>query len=166
MLTLKEKMEIVNVIDKEKLATRAIASRFHIGKTQATMIARNKEDIRRLWQSGVNMNQKRSFFKTVGLNIDKTCFECFINARNRRIPIYYLFFHLLYLCIYLIKFSLKRAPPISGQKSWNPDCPLMGAFTVYQISDQSVNRKTVKFQLLDLKQQHQQQHQQQTGQAK
>ena len=87
MLTLKEKMEIVNVIDKEKLSTRAIASRFHIGKTQATLIAKNKEDIRRLWQSGVNEQQKRSFCKTEGLNIDKACFEWFVSARNRRIPI-------------------------------------------------------------------------------
>ncbi|XP_066253423.1 tigger transposable element-derived protein 6-like [Euwallacea similis] len=87
MLTLKEKMEIVNVIDKEKLSTRTIASRFHIGKTQATMIAKNKEDIRRLWQSGANEHQKKRFFKTEGWNIDKACFEWFINARNRRIPI-------------------------------------------------------------------------------
>lgn len=61
MLTLKEKMEIVNIIDKEKLSTRAIAARFSIGKTQATMIAKNKEDIRRLWQSGVNVHQKKVF---------------------------------------------------------------------------------------------------------
>lgn len=41
--------------------------RFHIGKTQAGEISRNKETIRSKWESGINVLQKRSFFKIRGI---------------------------------------------------------------------------------------------------
>ena len=40
MLSLEEKMEIVNVVDKEKISVRSLATRFNIGKTQAAEIAK------------------------------------------------------------------------------------------------------------------------------
>ncbi|KAJ3615426.1 hypothetical protein MTP99_007389 [Tenebrio molitor] len=87
MLTLKEKMEVVNVLDKEKLSVRALAKRFNIGKTQAAELAKKKEDIRSKWQSGVNVNQKKSLLKPEGLNIDKMCYQWFVKARSQNIPI-------------------------------------------------------------------------------
>lgn len=108
MLTLKEKMEVVNVLDRERLSVRGLAKRlvmefnlsqtntiryisccyrFNIGKTQAAEITKKKDDIRSKWQSGINVNQKKSFLKTEGLNTDKLCFEWFAKARTQNIPI-------------------------------------------------------------------------------
>lgn len=77
-------MEVVNVIDKEKLTTRVIVSRFHIGNVQSTVIAK------------IDEHQKRSFFKTEGLNIDKVWFESMLNlclrenrkSEDKRISLY------------------------------------------------------------------------------
>ncbi|XP_066252153.1 tigger transposable element-derived protein 4-like [Euwallacea similis] len=87
ILSLKEKMEIINLLDKEKLSVRSAAARFNIGKTQAVNIARNKEETRIGWQSGVNVEQKRSFLKTESYDIDKMCCDWFAKARNKNIPI-------------------------------------------------------------------------------
>lgn len=86
MLSLKEKMEIVNVLDKETVSVRNLAKRFNIGKTQAAEIAKNKEDIRTKWQSGINTNQKKDFRKKEGFIIDKKCFEWFVKHRSQNIP--------------------------------------------------------------------------------
>jgi hypothetical protein len=61
--------------------------RFNIGKTQAAELAKKKEDIRSKWQSGVNVNQKKSLLKPEGLNIDKMCYQWFVKARSQNIPI-------------------------------------------------------------------------------
>lgn len=87
MLTLKEKMEVVNLLDRERVSVRDLAKRFNIGKTQAAEITKNKEDIRSKWQSGININQKKVFLKKEGFNIDKRCFEWFVKARSQNIPI-------------------------------------------------------------------------------
>ncbi|XP_050298576.1 tigger transposable element-derived protein 6-like [Anthonomus grandis grandis] len=87
MLSLKEKMEVVNVLDRESVSVRHYAKRFNIGKTQATEIAKNKENIRSKWQSGTNINQKKDFLKKEGFAINKTCFEWFVKARSQNIPI-------------------------------------------------------------------------------
>ncbi|XP_071054692.1 tigger transposable element-derived protein 6-like [Onthophagus taurus] len=73
MLMLKEKMEIVCLLDKEKLSVRDIAKKFKIGKTQAAKIVKDKEKIRKKWQSGVS--------------IDKACFEWFVKAKNQNIAV-------------------------------------------------------------------------------
>ncbi|XP_050310349.1 tigger transposable element-derived protein 6-like [Anthonomus grandis grandis] len=87
MLSLKEKMEVVDVLDRESVSVRHLAKRFNIGKTQAAEIGKNKEDIRSKWQSGTNINQKKDFLKKEGFAIDKTCFEWFVKARSQNIPI-------------------------------------------------------------------------------
>ncbi|XP_050308745.1 tigger transposable element-derived protein 6-like [Anthonomus grandis grandis] len=87
MLSLKEKMEVVNVLDRESVSVRHLAKRFNIGKTQAAEIAKNKEVIRSKLQSGTNINQKKDFLKKEGFAIDKTCFDWFVKARSQSIPI-------------------------------------------------------------------------------
>ncbi|XP_054734021.1 tigger transposable element-derived protein 4-like [Anastrepha obliqua] len=87
VLFIKEKMEIINVFEKDKLSVRGIAKRFNIGKTQAAEINKNKEKIRSKWESGVNVHQKRSFLKEGGSEIDKMCFNWFAKARSQNIPI-------------------------------------------------------------------------------
>ncbi|XP_053966944.1 tigger transposable element-derived protein 6-like [Anastrepha ludens] len=84
VLSIKEKMEIINVVEKDKLSVRGIAKRFNIGKTQAAEINKN---IRSKWESEVNVHQKRSFLKEGGSEIDKMCFNCFAKARSQHIPI-------------------------------------------------------------------------------
>lgn len=61
--------------------------RFNIGKTQAAEIARNKDKIRTKWLSGINVNQKKSFLRTEGFNIDRLCYEWFSRARSQNIPV-------------------------------------------------------------------------------
>ncbi|XP_036320191.1 tigger transposable element-derived protein 4-like [Rhagoletis pomonella] len=87
LLSIKEKMEIINVFEKEKLSVRGIAKRFNIGKTQAAEINKNKEKIRSKWESGSNVHQKRSFLKEGGSDIDRMCFDWFAKARSQKIPI-------------------------------------------------------------------------------
>ncbi|XP_066253585.1 tigger transposable element-derived protein 6-like [Euwallacea similis] len=67
MLTLKEKIDIVKTYDKKKLNVRNLSKRFNIGKTQAAV--------------------KRNFIKPMGLNIDKFCYDWFVKARNKGIPL-------------------------------------------------------------------------------
>lgn len=80
-------MQVINTFDEEKTSVRELAKRFHIGKTQAAEIIKKREDIRAKWHAGTNVNQKRSFFKTEGLQVDKLCYEWFVKARNKSIPI-------------------------------------------------------------------------------
>lgn len=87
LLTLKEKMQIVEVFNSDKLTVRALAKRFQIGKTQAGEIIKKKEELTAKWHAGGNENQIRSFLKSEGLNIDKTCYEWFRKARNKSIPV-------------------------------------------------------------------------------
>ncbi|XP_071057062.1 tigger transposable element-derived protein 6-like [Onthophagus taurus] len=83
MLMLKEKMEIVCLLDKEKLSVRDIVKKFKIGKTQAAKIIKDKEKIRKKWQSGVSVKTKKNFLSSEGSKIDKACFEWFVKAKNQ-----------------------------------------------------------------------------------
>ncbi|XP_054746495.1 tigger transposable element-derived protein 4-like [Anastrepha obliqua] len=87
VLSFKEKMEIINVFEKDKLSVRGIGKRFNIGKTQAAEINKSKEKIRSKWESGVNVHQKQSFLKEGGSEIDKMYFNWFAKARSQNIPI-------------------------------------------------------------------------------
>lgn len=61
--------------------------RFKISKTQASEIIKQKEIIRRQWQSSDNLEQKTKKLKGDAAQIDKICLEWFIRARNQHIPI-------------------------------------------------------------------------------
>lgn len=87
ILTLKEKVDVINIFDKEKLSVRELAKRCNIGKTQAADIIKNRNELMLRWSSNANVNQKRTFCKTEGLNVDKLCYEWFLKARNNGIPI-------------------------------------------------------------------------------
>ncbi|XP_039966686.1 tigger transposable element-derived protein 6-like [Bactrocera tryoni] len=87
VLSIKDKMEIINVFEKEKISVREIAKRFYISKSQAADIKKNRETIRSKWESGANVLQKRSFIKEGGSDIDKMCFDWFTKARRQNIPV-------------------------------------------------------------------------------
>nr|CAI5863805.1 unnamed protein product [Callosobruchus analis] len=85
ILTLKQKIEIVEVHNKEKLSVRDLSKRFNIGKTQASEIIKQKEMLLRKWMSNSNLNEKRSFLSGEGTKIDKLCYDWFIAARHKGI---------------------------------------------------------------------------------
>lgn len=87
LLSLGEKMEVINTSEKEHLSVRKLAEKFSIGKTQAAEIIKNKNNIRLQWQSGSNNNKKRDFLRADGLKIDKVCFDWFSRSRSQNIPI-------------------------------------------------------------------------------
>lgn len=61
LLTLKEKLKIVDTLDKTKLSVRALAKKFSIGKTQAAEIAKNRDKIISKCQSGINDKYSHPF---------------------------------------------------------------------------------------------------------
>lgn len=82
LLSLKEKMKIIDTLEKTKLSVRALAKKFNIGKTQAAEIAKNRDKIRTKWQSGVNEYQKNT---PTFLDVDKMCFDWFVTIRSQNI---------------------------------------------------------------------------------
>ena len=87
VLTLKEKIEIINTYELEKTSVRDLAKRFNISKTQAAEIVKKKDELLLKWQAGGNVNQKRNCLKGQTLQLDKLCYEWFVKARNKNIPI-------------------------------------------------------------------------------
>lgn len=87
LLSLREKMEVVNTAENEHLSVRKLAEKFNIGKTQAAEIVKNKNNIRLQWESGSNTDQKKGFLRPDGLQIDKVCFNWFSRSRSQNIPI-------------------------------------------------------------------------------
>lgn len=87
MLTLKEKIEILNWHEQNKVSVRNVATKFEIGKTQAANIIQKKEEIMKKWHECGNNTVKRNFLKTNGLKIDQLTYEWFIKARNKNIPL-------------------------------------------------------------------------------
>lgn len=87
ILTLKQKIEVIELYNKEKLTVRNLSKRFAIGKTQASEIIKKREDLMKKWYSNANLNEKRSFFSAEGSTIDQLCYEWFVAARNKGIPL-------------------------------------------------------------------------------
>nr|CAI5851821.1 unnamed protein product [Callosobruchus analis] len=87
ILTLKQKIEIVEVHNKEKLSVRNLSKRFNIGKTQASEITKQKDILLKKWMSNSNLNEKRNFLSGEGTKIDKLCYDWFIAARHKGIPL-------------------------------------------------------------------------------
>lgn len=87
ILTLNEKIKIINAFNNEKQSVRDLAKRFNISKTQAATIIKKRSDLMLKWQSGVNTKQKKDFLKGKVLELDRLCFEWFLKARNKNIPV-------------------------------------------------------------------------------
>lgn len=87
ILTLKQKVDVLEVYNREKLSVRNLSKRFNIGKTQASDIIKKREELMKTWHSNANLNEKRRFLKEDGLTIDQLCYEWFVAARNKGIPL-------------------------------------------------------------------------------
>lgn len=85
-LSLKDKIEIINVSAREKSSVRELATRFKIGKTQVSDILKKKNELLDKWSHHGNIHTQKSFPKTIGLDIDNLTYEWFCRARAAKIP--------------------------------------------------------------------------------
>ncbi|GBO22848.1 Tigger transposable element-derived protein 4 [Araneus ventricosus] len=87
-LNLKEKINVLEVAEKEKLSVHSLVERFHVGKTQISELLKNKEGIRKMWVLNSNENLKNfKFLKTETSEIDEVLMKWFRSARAKNIPI-------------------------------------------------------------------------------
>ncbi|GBM98973.1 hypothetical protein AVEN_181014-1 [Araneus ventricosus] len=84
-LNLKEKIDVLEVAEKEKLSVRSLAKRSHVGKTQISELLKDKEGIRKMWV--LNSNENLKFRKTETSEIDEVLMKCFRSARAKNIPV-------------------------------------------------------------------------------
>ncbi|GBN92128.1 hypothetical protein AVEN_121739-1 [Araneus ventricosus] len=84
-LNLKEKIDVLKVIEKEKLSVRRLAERFPVGKTQISELLKDKEGIRKLWV--LNSNENLKFRKIETSEIDEVLMKWFRSARAKNIPV-------------------------------------------------------------------------------
>lgn len=82
LLILKERINIIDVYNKQKLSVCVLADKFQIGKIQANIISK-MGDVLQKWTSNVNVTLKRNHFKTEGFN--KLTYDWFVKARNKNI---------------------------------------------------------------------------------
>ncbi|XP_054724897.1 tigger transposable element-derived protein 6-like [Uloborus diversus] len=87
-LTLKEKIEVINVAENEKLSLRDLGEKFKISKNQVSNVLKEKEEIKRLWITNSNENSKTvKFRKTEGEDIDQIVFKWFSAIGGKNIPV-------------------------------------------------------------------------------
>ncbi|GBM34417.1 Tigger transposable element-derived protein 4 [Araneus ventricosus] len=84
-LNLKEKINVLEVAEKEKLRVRSLAERLHVGKTQISELLKNKEGIRKMWV--LNSNENLKFRTTETSEIDEVLMKWFRSARAKNIPV-------------------------------------------------------------------------------
>lgn len=64
-----------------------MAEKYGVGKTQINDIIKNKSELKKNVEEGVNLEQKRKFPKSEGLAVDQVVYNWFCKARNKAIPI-------------------------------------------------------------------------------
>ncbi|GBO01771.1 hypothetical protein AVEN_129829-1 [Araneus ventricosus] len=87
-LNLKEKIDVLKIIEKEKLSVRRFAERFHVGKTKNSELLKDKEGIRKMWVLNSNENLKNLKFRKIETSeIDEVLMKWFRSARAKNIPV-------------------------------------------------------------------------------
>ncbi|GBM37497.1 Tigger transposable element-derived protein 6 [Araneus ventricosus] len=84
-LNLKEKIDVLEVAEKEKPSVRSLAERSHVGITQISELLKDKEGIRKMWV--LNSNENLKFRKTETSEIDEVLLKWFRSARAENIPV-------------------------------------------------------------------------------
>ncbi|GBM80085.1 hypothetical protein AVEN_21801-1 [Araneus ventricosus] len=77
-LNLKEKIDVLEVAEKEKLNVRSLAERSHVGITQINELLKGKEGIRKTWVLNSNENlkfQKEKYFSYSSKEIQNEILE-------------------------------------------------------------------------------------------
>ncbi|GBM46214.1 hypothetical protein AVEN_270221-1 [Araneus ventricosus] len=84
-LNLKEKIDVLEVAEKEKLSARSLPEHCHVGKTHISELLKNKEGIRKMWI--LDSNERRlKFRKTETSETDEVLMKWFRCARAKNIP--------------------------------------------------------------------------------
>jgi transposase-like protein len=86
-LSLKTKIELIEFAASQKISIRQLAEKFKVGKTQVSVVLKQKNELKKLWEQNGNLERKRNFYKTEGLRIDTVLFKWFTKARAKNIPI-------------------------------------------------------------------------------
>ncbi|GBO00676.1 Tigger transposable element-derived protein 4 [Araneus ventricosus] len=87
-LNLKEKINVLEVAEKEKMSVRSLAERFHVGKKKISELLKNKEGIRKMWVLNSNENLKNfKFRETETSEIDEVLMKWFRSAHAKNIPV-------------------------------------------------------------------------------
>ncbi|GBM50963.1 hypothetical protein AVEN_157523-1 [Araneus ventricosus] len=86
-LNLKEKIDVLEVAEKEKLNVRSLAERSHVGITQINELLKGKEGIRKTWVLNSNENLKFRELKTETSEIDEVLMKWFRSARANNVPV-------------------------------------------------------------------------------
>nr|XP_015922101.2 uncharacterized protein LOC107450690 isoform X9 [Parasteatoda tepidariorum] len=84
-LTLKEKVDVLNVAENEKLSLRALGQRFRISKNQVSNVLKDREEITKLWITNSNKYSKNVKFRKNGsCEMDRLVHDwlCSMKARN------------------------------------------------------------------------------------
>lgn len=106
MLSLKEKIDILNGYKNENTLVRVLAKRqiienrinidkliwlvsirFDIGKTQTSLIVRNKEGLKARSITGENINSEKNFINSKGKNIDAMVYDWFCKVWSQNTPL-------------------------------------------------------------------------------
>ena len=85
-LTLKEKVEIIELNEKQKVSPKELTLRFKCGKTQVYSTLQNKERILNEWLTE-NGNRRRKLKTTGNEKINEVVWEWFVAARAKNVPV-------------------------------------------------------------------------------
>jgi hypothetical protein len=89
ILSLEERIKVIESADKGKETARTLAERFSVGKTQIQSILRDKEKITQTWKEGL-AGKDRKYVKarkcTYG-DVNELVWEWFTIAQSKNIPI-------------------------------------------------------------------------------
>ncbi|XP_066904092.1 tigger transposable element-derived protein 6-like [Halyomorpha halys] len=86
-LSLKEKVDVIIVREKEKLSVRDLAKKFNVGKTCIAETLKNKNEILERFENHGNINSKKDFRTEGGLAIDKAMYDWLCRALSCNAPI-------------------------------------------------------------------------------
>lgn len=86
-LSLKEKVDVIIVREKEKLSVRDLAKKFNVGKTCIAETLKHKNDILERFENNGNLNSKKYFKTEGGLAIDKAMYDWLCRALSCNAPI-------------------------------------------------------------------------------
>lgn len=87
-LTIKQKAEVLHLLD-QKVSTRVISDKFHIGASTISRISRNRSVIMEALNKNDNVAEIKHLgkFANCGREIDEVLLEWYNKARGRKIPV-------------------------------------------------------------------------------
>lgn len=85
-LCLKEKIELIKLMENNKLSVKELQQKYKCGKTQIYYIIKRRDELKQLWEQGTRADMIRKR-KTSNEDINKLVWEWFINAKSQNLPV-------------------------------------------------------------------------------